>query len=353
MDFMKFKLNQNFKNAFKILQVSIETFKGMTPEEQNTNLFLLKNTIIGLISILKYELLLIGNHLNIPIKPSDSIKQKLERITLTNDIILENQIHFLEKIEKLRNKIEHNDFYFPNLKQVDEIMEESQKFLKIMERNIDSFVREKGIFENKLYMFNEKIDSLGNSIEHKKLKHIKQSIEFIQTLSLEKQRDINNLENQLENLKSELIEINPFSAQFFKLTHNYKENLLKNPLEAIKSYWNDLGSLECPICDSSELTDNFWYCKEAPTIKGQIISIKPLIIIKENAKAFLALETWENGRYCFCENFENCPQRERKRVPVGSLFCENCGFYYLSQKEVGIVGDFTSNIEFEIGDLPD
>ena len=166
------------------------------------------------------------------------------------------------------------------------------------------------------------------------------------------------LNKLLENEQNEKSVIKVIQKNFAKTSNRIREFLfpllklqiknniemdLTNPIQLVDNYIRHKA--KCPLCDSNELTEDFSYCLEYDCEKKIIQSFNPYIEIANEGKPCVT-EPFCDAQLLDKENSGACKYCQKGKVEEsleGSIFCENCGFYYIPEKEVGISGDWTNN----------
>jgi len=337
-------INQDIKEAFKTIEESLKTFQKLDPKVQEKNRLVLKNILLNIISIVKFILLKIGHLIECDIKPTHSISRKLEIINSANKSLLKENMEFLVNIHKFRNKYEHNDLELPKLVLIIKTINELKKLIQDIDDNIFNLHYLKDNFNSYLKKAENKIQSLKEFISKEHFNSLVREADLINSLPSNNLEYIKICREKLYTLVLDLNNIFPFSNKFTETISNISLSLSKDPFKIIERYWFKISNnQECPICGSQELTNNFWICREYPSIKKEFISIVPFKVKKNEINAFISNETWENGRYCDCEHLEECNRlNENNNQPIGSKFCNDCGFYFLPSIETGLVQDFTA-----------
>lgn len=337
-------LNQELDLAYKSIKGSLQNYQKEDSQNQEKNRLVLKNIFLSIISLVKFILLKVGFILKCKIKPTDSISKKVEEINSYNKKLLKDDMEFLNKIIKWRNKLEHNDLEFPSLDLINKTLKEFDIFLQNIKSNIYNFFDLKEDTQKRLQRSRNKIQSLKEFISKEHFSSLVRETDLINTLLSTNFENITKIREKLSRLVEALINIFPFSKKFTELICNNNLIPSKDPFSTIENFWLKISNnQECPICGSQELRSNFWICKEYPSFKKIFNALVPFEAIEKPTNAFCSNETWDNGMYCDCGHFEDCNRLlENNNLPIGSKFCDDCGFYFLPLIETGLVEDFTA-----------
>lgn len=296
------------------------------------------------ISLVKFILLKVGFLLKCKLKPTDSISKKVEEINSFDKKLLKDDMDFLDKIIKWRNKLEHNDLEFPSVNLMNKTLKEFDKFFQNIESNIYNFFDSKEDTLRLLQKAKNKIQLLKEFISKEHFSSLVREADLINTFFSNNIETITKSREKLFRLVTALTNIFPFSKKFTEMICNSGLSPSKDPFRIIEKFWLKFSNdQECPICGSKELRINFWICKEYPSIKTKFNTIVPFEGIEKDTNAFCSNETWDNGMYCDCEHPEDCNRLlDNNNLPLGSKFCDDCGFYFLPSIETGLVQDFTA-----------
>lgn len=338
--------NQNITDVIETIKTLVKQYQELDSNDQDSHLFYLRNAMANLISTISYILYKMGISININVKPSDSIERKIEKFLFFHPSLFnEDQQRYLTKICKYRHKIAHNDLFFPNINDVKKCLEEFEAYIKkILEKTLKVKVTTKSLNE-KLEEIEELMSNTEQFVSEQikyEYNHFKEQINTFKNLSLKNSEDLILVENKVFNIYNKLRVYFPFTRKFIELMEEEYHDFISSPLTLFHKYIHEFW--ECPFCENSFLTEDFWICEAYDsTAKIKVESLNPLRMVKTGS---LAYATWE-----FCEISDEgmCPPCHsvkpdvlyQKAPPDHSVFCENCGFYFFPDSEVGVNLDFT------------
>lgn len=326
------------------IEEKLTIFKGLTKEEKNTNRFLLKTSLSDLILFTQYIIYNIGETLNIKVLPSESLNEKIKKINFWDEnFFINEEKDFLKKIIKQRNRLSHNDIYFPNLNITESLFKQFKNYIPVIRKKAQAHTHTieflgKRIAELEALL--KKVKDILSIEKHEVVDEYLSQINFAKRLP---QSNPNTVRITWENIYaiSQKIRRNfPFTFNFLKTILKYSAEILGNPILLFNQYFSDNNL--CPCChEEDSLTENFSLCDYWSS--GEVIqfySFSPFQAVKIDSK-LIALPEFCDEAYeeeCFlCHQGEVYHEIE---PPPNSLFCVECGFYYLAGDRAGIFLDY-------------
>jgi len=330
---------QKFGLSFDVIREKLKKFNNLDSLKRKENMFLLKTSISDITLFLNYYLYLISYELNIDIKPTDSLKAKKDKILFYEETFFnESEKNYLNRIEKLRNKLAHIDTFFPNYTKVKKVIDEFQSFIEKINFRVKSYVISFNDLNFNFKKIKRYFELLKDLLPKDKLKIFNVYNEQVQTMENLTQKMSNNisiLRISMHRILDNIGKFCPFSIDFLKIISNYEESLLRNPIKLFNKYFEENST--CPNCLSKEITKEFSICKWI--IAGETFIIKSFNPFKTIKIESNALSTWYACDISYNEPCIQCHMSQDEiemPPPKGSYFCENCGFYYLYGKRTGL-----------------
>ena len=338
--------NQNITDIIETIKNLVKLYQDLDSDEQESHLFYLRNAMANLISTISYILYKIGISIKIDVRPSDSIERKIEKILFFHrNLFNEDQLRYLAKICKYRHKIAHNDLFFPNINEIEKCLEEFEPYIKkILRKTLKVKVTTKSLNE-KLQEIEELMSNTEQFVSDQVksvYNHFKDQISTFKSLSLKNLEDLILVENKVFNIHKTLRIYFPFTRKFLDLMVEEYHDLISSPLKLFHRYIHEFG--ECPFCGDNDLTEDFLICEGYNSkAKIEIESLRPLKIVKNDSLAYASWEFCEISDEGMCAHCHSVKPEAlyQKAPPEHSVFCENCGFYFFPDSEVGVNLDFT------------
>lgn len=337
---------QDYELSIRMIKQKLDLYSNLSLEKKELNQFLLKTSVSDIILLLNYFLLNMGNILELGIKHSDSLKKKREIINFYEENFFNDKEQgFLIKMEKIRNKIAHSDTYFPAFEQTKSLFNnflDFQKRIKAKLRKYKNTSEQLRNMCNEILSYSYQLEKFlpNNQKEREFLDGFKEYAKMYRKLSRSTHKDINKLRDEVYGIYRKLKGLFGVNKQFLIFLSNQDWELLKKPENFMKSYF--LENKACPNCSTDEITQKFSLCKWI--INNQTHFIKSLNPFKIEKKKYYAFIPWYAcDLFCFEEICFKCQESSweaEKPVPKGSYYCQNCGFFYLLEDNIGISSIF-------------
>lgn len=338
-------MTQEIKKSFNLTKEKIEEFKKLNEEEKEKNKFFLKTALNDIISYVKYSLVQIGDGIDIDVNPNHSIKRKIETIVFFSDILSPEDTEFLNEIEKNRNKISHNDDYFPKLEETEVIIVRFSSFYNDVNKKVSKYSYTKKDLLNNIKKIIEKIKIIKplfakttQELHDLFQQNLNFAIKLIETNRVESLLDARK---QIQTVYSKIEELCPFRKEFMDIIKDYDDTTLNNPLIVMEKYFDE-NDWSCPACEYDDIHNEFYVCAlyESSGDK-EVISFKPLKLKGTSSKAYGThpfCEVSYDGHCLYCHSSDMVYARD---PPDGSVWCESCGFCFIPGEKVGFTNDFS------------
>jgi len=339
-------IQQDFKLSLRMVQKKLDQYSKLPLEKKECNLFLLKTSVSDIILLLNYFLLKKGNMLGLEVKSSDSLKKKREIFNYYEEgFFNDKEKRFLINMEKFRNKIAHSDTIFPTFEETELILNNFIDFqesisLKLNKHKETSVQLQNICNEILSYSYHLEKFLPDDQKEREFIDGLKEHATMYRKLSRSTHNDISRLRDDVYSVYKKLKDLYGINKQFLIFLSNQEWKLLNHPKNLMKTYFleNDV----CPNCSTDEDTQKFSICKWIiNTQTYNIESFNPLKI--EKKKHYLFISWYACDLCCFEEICFKCQEsgwEAQKSVPKDSYYCENCGFFYLFEGEIGISSNF-------------
>ncbi|MHA1682795.1 MAG: hypothetical protein ACTSUE_17790 [Promethearchaeota archaeon] len=347
---------QKLRPQYEFLKSILEIYNKLPEDEKESNLLYLKIATKHLIIIVKHILLIAGEYLDIEIKPEDPIGKRLEKINEFDPSLIESHSDFLQKIERVRQTVEHNDLKIVRIDNLEKLVNYLEEFIKDFNNKANErMINEMLVIKEGTFLL-EKVKKLLIVPNIKDiypgdfLPVMKDNIEYI--LEGFKNRSNSDILGGLKHIKTQSEELKkkiyPFTVEFIHfIGTNYSKNDLEDNGKIISIFQAYLDKFyKCPVCGNEECWEepDFFKCVCYSSKSKIISSLAPVTIVEGKGHSALVSSSFceisEDGdcKYCHAAGMVN----EDDPVPKHSLFCEDCGFYLFPGEETGIIEDFTS-----------
>lgn len=337
---------QDFNLTIMTIKNRIEQYSNLPLDKKESNSFLLKTSVSDLILLLNYIIFKKGKMLGLEIKPTDSIKRKREIFNFyEEDFFNDIEQSYLSRMEEVRNKIAHLDTYFPTFEETKQMFNNYLIFqnnfsVKLKEYRETSVQLQNKCNEILSYSYQLEKFFSENQKERLLVEELRKRAKMYRNLSRPTHKDVVKLRDDVFDIFKKLKGLFAISKRFLSFLSNQDRDLLKQPMKLMKKYF--LESELCPNCSSNEITQKFSKCKWIINNETYFIeSFNPLKIEKKKGYSFISWYACD--LMCFdevCFKCEKSGWKAEKAVPRGSYYCENCGFFYLPGKKVGISSIF-------------
>ena len=164
-------------------------------------------------------------------------------------------------------------------------------------------------------------------------------VEIIAKISQNTSKDIQIKRENVYEILNKITKHFPFTINFLNIILAYDSHLFKNPIDLFNKYFKE-NSI-CPQCGSDSYTNNFVLCNYYYTEEAiKIQSFKPFKFTKIKSHLFAVPDFCDNWWEDVCYNCHMGEEIQEIEPPEYSIFCEDCGFYYLAGDRAGNVPDF-------------
>ena len=152
------------------------------------------------------------------------------------------------------------------------------------------------------------------------MKPLWELVDFIKAISPENIKNINKMNEKLWALKARAVRVFPFSNKFVRIINKFPQKKLQNPLEIFEKFFEK--TFECPVCGSTSLTEDVFFCSGYSTKDHRIVSLTPIEVETIQATPFVTDEACDamgmSGHCYYCSGSGHV---SRSQVQSGIYFC--------------------------------